>query len=485
MKKIVIIGAGPGGLAAGLLLTSKGFDVHIYEKDERVGGRSQRLTLGDYHFDLGPTFLMYTEILENVFKKAGYDLFKSLELIQLDPLYKLRFEKHTFELSRYPSENYRIYEHYKKGLGYDYQKWLKAQERKLKKIRPILEKPFTSKWHYLRSDVLNAAFELRPFKSLYRHLSDFNRDETFIHTLSFQAKYLGMSSFEAPSIFSFLPYLEHRLGLYHVKGGLNQINEKMAELFQKNKGHLHLSSPVKNILIENQKALGIVLESGEEIRADEVVLNADFSYAMSILIDQKHLKKYHPTALNKKKYSVSTMMIYLGLNQTYDFSHHEIVFSKDYKSFLENLMNNQTSLDLSYYLHNPSKIDQTLAKPGHSALYILVPVPNLRGEEDFETEKMRIYESVIHDIETRYQVDIKKHIEVQKIITPQNWQDDYHVYLGAVFNFSHGLDQMLDKRPHNQFEEIKHLYLVGGGTHPGSGLPTIYQSALILDKLIT
>jgi phytoene desaturase len=206
---------------------------------------------------------------------------------------------------------------------------------------------------------------------------------------------------------------------------------------------------------------------------------------MTKLIDEAHLKKYHPRELDKKKYSVSTMMIYLGLKETYDFNHHEIVFSKDYEAFLKDLMQQKASDDLSYYLHNPSKLDETLAKPGHSALYILVPVPNLRGHQAWDEEKERIYAHVIDDIETRYQVRIREHIEVKKIITPITWQEEENIHLGAVFNLAHGLDQMLEKRPHNQFEEIKNLYLVGGGTHPGSGLPTIYQSALILEKLIT
>ena len=482
MKEIAIIGAGPGGLAAGLLLSKK-YSVTIYEKDSMVGGRSKQLQLGDYRFDLGPTFLMYIEILAEVFSKSGYDLNKELNLIRLDPLYKLIFNDVTFTLSADENRNVEIYENYEKGMGKSYQKWLDDQEKKLNLIKPILEKPFSSSLNFFRSDVLKGIPVIHPFKSVYKLLSTYSKNPNFIHSLSFQAKYLGMASYQAPSIFTILPYLEHHKGLYHANGGLNQINHKMAELFQKNGGNLLLNQAVDEIIIEKKKIQGIRI--GNDIKKyDQVILNADFSYAMEKLIDPKHLKKYHPIKLEKKKYSVSTFMLYLGLDKILDLEHHQIIFSTDYEKYLKELMTGEFSKDISLYIHNPSVIDSNLAPANHSSLYILVPVPNLRSYIDWDTYKKELRDQVISIINKKYQVDIEKHIMIEKAYTPKDWMNNENVYLGAVFNLSHGLDQMLHKRPHNHFEEVKNLYLVGGGTHPGSGLPTIYQSALILNDII-
>jgi phytoene desaturase len=173
-------------------------------------------------------------------------------------------------------------------------------------------------------------------------------------------------------------------------------------------------------------------------------------------------------------------MVYLGLDKTYDFAHHEILFSNDYNAYLHGLTSNQFTEDISVYVHNPSLIDETYAPKGHSSLFILVPVPNLKAKKDWTTYGKTLKEIAIQMIEEKHQVNLKDHIVESKIIDPTNWEKDYHVYQGAVFNLSHDLGQMLHKRPKNQLDEIKHLYLVGGGTHPGSGLPTIYQSALIL-----
>lgn len=483
MKNIHIIGAGPGGLAAGLMLQKQGYNVTIFEKDHLVGGRSKRLTLGEYHFDLGPTFLMYIEILRDVFKRAGFILEKEVELIQLETLYALNFKDRTIQLTSDQTKNKEIYESIKPGLGNAYEKWLKDQELKLKKVKPILEKPFPSIFHLLRKDVIAAAPVAHLRKSVYSLLETYNSEPLFIHSLSFQAKYLGMASFQAPSIFTILPYLEHVTGLYHVKGGLNQINEVMAKLFKKLGGTLKLSSAVKEIVIEKNLVQGVVLESGTYEKCDALVMNADFAYGISNLINPIHLKKYTKSKLKKMKYSVSTWMMYLGINQKLDLPHHEILFADDYDTYLHDLMQEKITKDIAIYLHNPSKLDDSLAPKGKSSLFILVPVPNLNSGIDYEEMKDELRELVLNRILHKHNIDLKPYIEEELIYSPIDWKEKENVYEGAVFNLSHGLDQMLFLRPHNKFEEFKNMYLVGGGTHPGSGLPTIYQSALIIDDL--
>lgn len=485
MKKIIVIGAGPGGLSAALMLQSKGFDVTLIEKDERVGGRSKKLSLGDFHFDLGPTFLMYIDVLKQVFSRSGYDLEKEVNLIKLDPLYKLIFKDHTLELSADLKKNINMYESLKPGLGSAYQSWINDQTQKMSKIKTILEKPFPNALHLLRSDVLKAVPVAHPFKSVYRLLKTYDNDDHFIHSLSFQAKYLGMASYQAPSIFTILPYLEHVTGLYHVLGGLNHINEVMAKLFKEKGGTLRTQTKVIKVLVDKHHVQGVELESGEQIISDVVVMNADFAYAMTQLFDQKDLRKYKKNKVEKKKYSVSTWMMYLGINQKLDLPHHEIIFSDDYNQYLKDLMNGKMTKDLSIYIHNPSVIDETLAPKGKSSVYILLPVPNLKHGYDWDKESPDLREFVFNRIKEKHNLDLRSKIEVEKVYTPHDWMIHEHVYQGAVFNLAHGLDQMLFLRPHNQFEDVKGIYLVGGGTHPGSGLPTIYQSALIADDLIS
>lgn len=484
MKKIVIIGAGPGGLAAGLLLRKKGYEVTIYEKQDRVGGRSRRMSLGEYHFDLGPTFLMYTEILEEVFNRSGFHLQKELKLTKLDPLYHLVFEDQTLVLTPDIDQNKEVYDAINPQLGDAYQKWFNDQEKKLNLIKPILEKPFPNVFHIFRKDVLKAAPIVHPFKSVYKLLKKYQNDSHFIHSLSFQSKYLGMASYQAPSIFTILPYLEHATGLYHVDGGLNQINEVMAKLFMDLGGKLVLNKAIKKVNVDRNLVNSVTLEDDSICPCDYLVMNADFAYGMTHLFDQSSLHKYKEKSLEKKKYSISTFMLYLGIKGELDLPHHEIIFSKNYDQYLKDLMGNKLTDDLSVYVHNPSRIDKSLAPKGKSALYLLVPVPNVKSQINFDKISSHLKKLVIDLIKQKHGIDLVPMIEKEMIYTPHDWEKNDFVYRGAVFNLAHGLDQMLFLRPHNHFEEFKNMYLVGGGTHPGSGLPTIYQSALILGDML-
>jgi phytoene desaturase len=190
--------------------------------------------------------------------------------------------------------------------------------------------------------------------------------------------------------------------------------------------------------------------------------------------------------LKSMSYSVSAMMYYVGLKGQVNLDHHNVFFSKDYKAYLGKLMTHDSNInDMSFYVHNPSKIDATLAKPGHSALYILVPVPNLDANINWDTETMPLFDQVLRTMLEKTGIDIAPLIDTVNPLTPTMWANDYNVYKGAVFNLSHGFNQMLHKRPQNKVKGLKGMYLVGGGTHPGSGLPTIYQSAIITASYIT
>jgi phytoene desaturase len=238
--------------------------------------------------------------------------------------------------------------------------------------------------------------------------------------------------------------------------------------------------------VENRKAVGVLLENGEIVHSDDVIINADFGHAATTLFNQRDLNKYRKENLEKKKLSCSTFMLYLGINKPLNLPHHMILFAKDYKQNVNEMTKEmKLSKDPSIYVHHPSKLDPTLAPKGKSALYVLMPVPNLLADIDWELEKLRVKELILSRLEKEPELqDIRHAIEVEKIITPLDWQNEMYVYKGATFSLAHNLSQMMYFRPHNKFEDVDHCYLVGGGTHPGSGLPTIFESAKISASLL-
>lgn len=487
-KKIAIIGAGPGGLACAMLLAAKGYTVEVFEKKPYIGGRTSSIQLGEYTFDMGPTFFSMPHILEEIFEATGRKLTDYVDLIEIDPMYELKFPNVSLTPSRDQAKTKQQIKENFPGNEQGYERFMKDTEKKMAALMPILQNRHNSLFDYLRLRTLRALPQLSLHQSLYDVLSNYFTDEQLKLAFTFQSKYLGMSPWDCPGAFSILSYMEHKYGIFHTMGGLNQLTKAMAKVIEEMGGKIHLNQGVKKLSINHRKQVtGIKLETGEERTFDEVVVNADFAHAMTSLVEENTLKKFSKQKLEMKDYSCSTFMLYLGVKKTFDLPHHLIVFSNDYKKNVEEITKTkELSLDPSIYIHNPSVTDPTLAPIGKSALYILAPVPNNYSLIEWEKHKHEFRKLVLEQIalKTDYK-NLEPYIEEEKMITPLDWDQDIHVYRGATFNLAHHLKQMMYFRPHNQFQELENLWIVGGGTHPGSGLPTIFESARITARSMT
>ena len=487
-KKVIIIGAGPGGLSAGMILANKGYEVDIFEKQNYVGGRNSSFKLGNYTFDLGPTFFMMIDILEEIFKITGRDLHKYVEIKEIDPMYRLMFNKDkVFYPSRDREKMKNELEKFWKGSSEGYFKYLDKEKKKYDKLLPCLQIPYGSIKDFFKPQFITSIPYLDAHISLFNVLGRYFEQEDLRIAFTFQAKYIGMSPWKAPGTFSIISYIEHGGGIYHIMGGLNQLSLAMQKALEEEGGKIHLAKGVKRLIIENGKAIGVELDSGTKEMADYVIINADFAHAMTHIVDSGDRKKYSDNKLAQMDYSCSTFMLYLGVNKVYDnIPHHSIVFSDNYKKNVEEITYSKViSDDPSFYIQNACTTDPSLAPSGKSAIYILVPVPNNKSNINWNDEKIKFRNKIIDLLEKKGGLkDISNNIEEELIITPQDWENEKSVYKGATFNLGHGFNQMLYFRPHNEFEEFRNCFLVGGGTHPGSGLPTIYESGRISAGLI-
>lgn len=488
-KKVIIVGAGPGGLSAGMVLANRGYDVTIYEKKPYVGGRNGALKIGGYTFEIGPTFVMLPQTFIEIFRLAGRDINSYLEMKALDPLYELSYAngktmKIYSDKEKLKQEIARLFP----GEEDLYDKFMKREKKKFERIFESLKLPYMRIIHYFRWKMLKAIPFLDATISVNDVLAKYFKNPDLRIAMSFQSKYLGMSPWECPGTFTMLSYIEHTFGIYHPKGGVHKIAEAMAKVIDEEGGRVLCNTGIKKIIIKDGVAKGVILENGDEVSADMVIMNADFAQGMTDLINNEDRPKFNDEKLEKKSYSCSTFMIYLGIDKKYDLPHHKIFFSENYKHNIEEIFNGHViPSDPSFYIHNASATDDTLSPEGHSTLYILVPVPNQKGLRiDWAKEKDIFRDRIIESVIKRAGLfDLKEHITVEKIITPDDWQSEADVYKGAVFSLAHSLDQMLYFRPHNRLQGFKNLYIVGGGTHPGSGLPTIIESGRIVSELIS
>ena len=487
-KHVVIIGAGPGGLAAAMILGARGYRVTVYEKEAVVGGRNAEVVLDDkYRFDLGPTFLMMKYLLDELFTECGRDIRNYLDCRRLDPMYRLIFDGKEMLVSEDRERMKREIEKHFPGEGPSLDKFHERESQRFERLYPCLQRDYGRISQFFSTTLLKAFPHLAAGKSLYDVLGEYFRSEELRLAFTFQSKYLGMSPWDCPGLFAMIPYTEHAHGIYHVMGGLNKITEALAAVAKEFGAEIHTARPVKQVRLEGRRAVGVELASGESVDADAVFVNADFGHAMEHLFAPGQIKKYTPEKLKTRNYSCSTFMMYLGLDRTYpECEHHMIVFAKDYQKNLEDISHRKvTSEDVSVYVRNSVTLDPGCAPAGHSALYVLCPVPNNTSGIDWSREKATYRERILRILEERSPYrNLRQHIRSELIVTPDDWQNKRSVFLGATFNMGHNISQMLYRRPHNEFEEISDCYLVGGGTHPGSGLPTIFESARISANLL-
>ena len=485
-QDVLIVGAGPGGLVSALLLAHSGVKVTMLEKSSSVGGRTKIVEMDGFKFDRGPTFFHYPEVIEEIFQAIGRDAHQELGLIPLDPSYRLTFGAGgsidaTSNLDEM-TERIRELSGDKNAKGFE--KYVLENRKKLDYSRVCLQTPWKGPSDLLTKRAMKVATILKPWASVASDLSRLFDDERVRLAMSFQTKYLGMSPFHAPSLFTILAFLEYEHGIFHAKGGLGSITNRMSEIAIELGVDIKLETEVEELIFDNKTVVGVKTNNGE-YRAKKVVLNADFAHAMTTLVPNNKRKRWSDKKLESKGYSCSTFMLYLGIDKQYDQPHHQIYASQKYEENLKDITNHKiTWEDPSLYVQNACVTDSTLAPPGQSTLYVLVPVPNTDDSIIWDDIKDEYSEVILDMMENKLGFEnVRDSIVSQTIVTPDDW-DSSDIYRGAVFNLAHSLDQMLWRRPQNRFEEFNNLFLVGGGTHPGSGLPTIFESGRITSKLI-
>jgi len=482
---VIVVGAGPGGLACSMLLAKAGVKVTILEKSDAVGGRTRLFHKDGFTFDRGPTFFHYPEVAEEIFQAVGLDAHEELELIPLDPNYRLIFGQGgqidaTRDLENMVSQIEQL-------VGPEdangFRRYIDDNRRKMRLSKKCLNTPWRGPTDLISKRALRISRVLRPWRSVSKDLSKSFRDERMQLAMSFQTKYLGMSPFQAPSLFTILAYLEYEHGIFHPRGGLGKITSKMAEIAEKMGVVIKLSEPVEELIFEGKRVVG-ARTPDNTYSAERVVMNADFATGIKQLVPNKLRKKWSNSKIEAKSYSCSTFMLYLGVDRLYDTPHHQIYASSDYQRNLKDITEHKVTWeDPSVYVQNACVTDPSLAPKGCSTLYVLVPVTHTHDSIDWDTIKHEYRDVVVSQMEKMGFENVSRHIVSETIITPDDWGSS-DIYRGAVFNLAHSLNQMLWRRPQNLFEETENLYLVGGGTHPGSGLPTIFESGRITGKMI-
>ncbi len=469
-----------------MLLAASGVRVTVVEKRDHVGGRTSTFEQDGFKFDYGPTFFLYPRVLREIFAAAGYSLDREVPMLRLDPQYRLIFGSGGELLAT--GDHARMEQAIAKLCPADaknFQNFMRDNRDKLQKFLPFLESPFESWRDLAKPEMLKLLPILAPWRSLDGELKQYFSDERIRLGFSFQSKYLGMSPFRCPGLFSILSFLEYEYGVFHPVGGCGAVTRAMARICEDMGVEILRNEGVEEICFSGRKATG-VRTSKRHLPADSVVMNAEFAEAARAMIP-KHLRsRWSDEKIAGSDHSCSTFMLYMGIDGKYDdVSHHTIYLAKDYKGNLHDIeQGHSLSGDPSIYVQNASVSDDTLAPKGMSSLYVLAPVTHACGGVDWKRDGPAFRERVLDQMSNIGMGDVRSRIRTERILTPANWAAEFALHKGSTFSMAHSLKQMLHLRPHNRFEETDGVYLAGGGTHPGSGLPVIFESARISSKLL-
>lgn len=487
MKEIVVIGSGFGGLAEAIRLQARGFQVTVLEKRARVGGRAYQLKRSGYTFDMGPSLITAPFIIESVFRAAGKKMSDYLDIVPLDPFYRIYFHDGTF--MDYTGDPARMKEEMAKFDPSDAANY----DRFFSDIKGIYDAVITDglgstpflTWKSFLS-FAPRALRLGGLRPVYSYAKKYFRDERNRFAFSFHPLFIGGSPFRAPSIYIMIPYLEREAGVWFARGGMYSLVQAFEKVFLELGGKVRTEAEVTEIVVEGGRARGVRI-GAEHVPADAVVSNGDMPWIYKNLISPEHRHRWTDRAIDRLHISMSCFLLYIGTRRQFpQLKHHTLILSKRYRELIADIFDNKVlAEDFSIYLHVPTRTDPSMAPPGCESMYLLIPVPHLGSGIDWSREAGPFRERILEFLERDFGMEgLRESIEVLETFTPEDFRSRLNSHLGNAFAIEPRLTQSALFRPHNRSEDVQGLYLVGAGTHPGGGVPGVLLSAEATEKCI-
>lgn len=491
-KSVLIIGAGIGGLSTALRLLSKGYDVKVYEKEKTIGGKTNQLLYPPFTFDLTASILMSPEIYKEVFHDANLDYKDFIEFIKVDPTYRSFYPDGTcYDFTRDLVSLIKNLESISKKDSIGYMKFLaEVYEWYIVANDHFLQQSFESPIDCFKlSSVINA-LKTKAFSTSHQFISEYIKDEKLQEFLCYQSLYVGISPYEGPSIYTLVPVISQLYGLWHLKGGMYAYVKALEKAIYNLGGVIETNFSVDEIIISDDKAIGIKSIKNEVVFGDIIISNADFPYTMDMLIkNDTHKGKYKTSKLVDLKYTCSTFILYLGLKKKYpQLSVHNLYLNIEFKKNIDAAFTGYLPSDPSFYIYCPTRVDDSMIASDGECISIVARVPNLLFRNitwDEKTVKF-MRNNILSALKNISGLeDIEENIIYENYLTPQDLKNRFNSYGGTAFGLSPTLTQTNYLRPHLKSDEVKNLYFVGSSVHPGPGVSIVLLSSkLVVQEIL-
>jgi phytoene desaturase len=481
----VVIGSGFGGLAAAVRLRAMGWRVTVLEALDQPGGRARVFRQDGFTFDAGPTVITAPYLLEELFAAVGRRMEDYIELVPVDPFYRILFhDGSTFD---YVGDEERLIEQIRtlSPADVDGYRRLAAHAERIFDVgyTRLADQPFGRLADMLR--VIPEMVKLESFRTVHGLVSRYIRDERLRRALTFEPLLVGGNPFSTTSIYLLIHWLERKWGVWFAKGGTTSIVNALVRLLWEMGVEVRTGSPVEEIVVRDGRAAGVRVAGGETIPASLVVSNADPSWVYSRMLPPRDRPRHTDARVARVRQSMSLFVGYFGSTRQYpELAHHTIVLGERYQGLLDDILRRRVLADdFSLYLHAPTRTDPSLAPAGGETFYVLSPVPNNRSGVDWERVREPYFDRVLEHLEGRLLPGIRDSMATSLTLTPREFEHDLRSVDGAAFGPEPVLTQSAWFRYHNESDDVRGLYFVGAGTHPGGGVPGVLCSAKVLERI--
>ncbi len=477
-RHIIVIGAGMGGLSAAISLAANGYRVTILEQLDVVGGKMGEWREAGFRFDTGPSVITMRHVYDRLFREAGRDLNDYIELIPLNPITRYHWRdgvvidavndedamcEQIHRIAPREVDAYRRFMRYVAGL------YAAVSDPFLYRRQPGLRD--------MLSMPLGDIFKVDALRSMHQAVTAHFRDPHLVQLFDRFATYNGSSPYLAPATFNVIAHVEMALGAWYPRGGVYQMARAYEKLAFELGVDIRTSTRVEEVIIRDREASSVRIAGGQVLRADAVVVNADYMHAIHKLIADgagiwKPVQPLEP--------SCSGVELLLGVRADENLlAHHNIFFGSDYKREFDDIFARKVPpADPTLYVCITAKTDPNHAPAGYGNWFVMANAPHLSPAYDWSTHTDD-YVALMKETLISWGLDVSPDkIVFERHMMPQDLQDRFGGHAGAIYGFSSNSRRAAFLRPNNRSPQVRRLYFAGGSVHPGGGVPLVSLSGI-------